>query len=231
MRKNAKILPEDTLVIWNKHPVGEYRKFFTQMTGNEILPSMHFQNWLFSQAGKTLNEALEEYLHPSESKNMEEMLSERRFHVISEQDKCFIIAFDKAISDFGYDFGGVIGSGNVFSPLLIIYGKTGTKSRPCAARIYIHDTGIEFRLFLNKVDTHRQYIENSPEHIKSAFLAEKGICTHCWEKCPSRPAIYTIDGQSVQKCHHHTFYFDAPSVEKLPEYMGLFAEFYPKKKS
>jgi len=231
MAKIKKILPEDTLIVWNQHPVGEYRKFFQYATGQEkINPGMDFQTWLFNQANKTLAEALEEYLNPSEPKNMDEILSERRFNIISEPDKAFILAFDKAMNEFGYDYGGVIRSGNVFSPLLIVYGKTDTKSRPCPARIYINDNGIRFRLFLNKVDAHRQYIENAPAHIKNAFTSDSGRCTLCWDKCPSRPAAYTIDGKTVQKCQHHTFYFDTPSMEKLPDYINLLSEFYPGKK-
>ena len=231
--KSTQILPEDTVIIWNAHPVNEYRKFFQQATGKKEIPTgnMDFQSWLFSQAGKTLAEALEEYLHPSGHESMEDFLTERRFNLLSASKKAFMIAFDKAISDFGYDFGGAIISGNVFSPMVIIYGKSNTKSRTCAARIYIKDTGILLRMLFQKVDTHRAYIENTPPHIKEAFSGQTGLCTFCWDKCPSRPAAYTLDGQQIRKCHHHTFYFDAPSVEKLSDYMGLFAEFYPVKKT
>ena len=222
-----KILSEDTLIIWNKHPVNEYRKFFQQATGEKEIMGSNFQVWLFSQAGKTLAEALEEYLHPSGHETVADFLTERRFESISDADKEFIIAFDKAIGGFGYDFGNAIISGNVFSPMVIIYGKSNTKNRPCAARIYIHDNGIVLRIFLQKVDSHRQYIENAPQHIKDVFLSQDGLCTRCWDNCKTRPSPYTIDGQQIQKCHHHTFYFNNPSVEKLPDYMSLFAEFYP----
>ena len=231
MSKGKQVLTGDTLIIWNLHPVNEYRKFFLQATGEkEIAPGgMIFQNWLFSQAGKTLAEALEEYLHPSEHENIAAFLTERRFDLISESEKEFIVAFDKEMNNFGYDFGGAIISGNVFSPMVIIYGKSNTKSRPCAARIYIRDTGILLRMFFQKVDSHRQYIENAPPHIKEAFSNQNGLCTRCWENCPSRPAVYTVDGQQIQKCHHHTFYFENPSLEKLSDYISLFNEFYPSK--
>jgi hypothetical protein len=42
--------------------------------------------------------------------------------------------------------------------------------------------------------------------------------------------IYTIDGQEMQKCNHATFYFDMPTVDQLPDYMGLLEQFYPVKK-
>ena len=79
---------------------------------------------------------------------MEEMLFERRFNIISKQDKAFIIALDGAINELGYDFGGVIDSGYRWSPLMIIYGKTGTKNRAVAARIFIRNNSIVLRLFL-----------------------------------------------------------------------------------
>ena len=232
MSKIENILSKDTIILWNKHPVNEYRKFFQRMTGEEKIEcgNMDFQTWLFSQAGKTLDEALEEYLNPSGQKDMESFLAERRFNLISAPEKEFIIAFDKAIKIFGYDFGDAIISGNVWSPMVIIYGKTDTKSRPCAARIYIKETGILFRMFLRKVDAHRKYIENAPSHIKESFMKKTRLCTFCWDKCPSRPAAYTIDGNKIQQCQHGAFYFDNPSVEKLPDYVNLFAEFYPVKK-
>ena len=59
----------------------------------------------------------------------------------------FIVAFDKAINKLGYDCENAIGGGYSWSPLMIIYGKTGTKSRPCIARIYINNEDISLRLF------------------------------------------------------------------------------------
>jgi len=232
MSKKKELLPEDTLIVWNKFPVGEYRKFFQNATGKEEIVTIckDFQTWLFTQAGKTLKEALEELNHPSE-KNMKEFLSERRFDNVKEPDKAFIIAFDEAINELGYDFGGVIGSGNIFGVNMIAYGKTGTKSRACAARIYIKDDGtVTLRLFLNKVDIHRQYIENAPAHIKDAFIFTGGDCKSCNTACaPGK--VYTIDGQLMQKCNHSTFYFNTLSADNLSDYMELLSKFFPKKKT
>lgn len=210
MGKKKELLPEDTVIIWNKHPVGEYRKFFQQATGKKEIVTVckDFQTWLFTQTGKTLKEALEEYYHPSEQKNMEQFLSERRFDIIKESDKVFIIAFDKAINELGYDFGGVIGSGNFYGPFMIIYGKTGTKSRSCAARIYIKDTGaVGLRLFLNNINDHRSYIENAPFYIKDVFTGEHGKCKHCKGKLCKFKKIYTIAGCEFEKCNGLVFEF------------------------
>lgn len=231
-----KILPEDTVIVINKHPVGEYRKFFQQETGVEKITvgSMDFQPWLFTQAGKTLKEALDEYNQPSGPKNVERFLAERRFDMMKEPDKAFIIAFDKEINKLGYDFGGVIGSGFAAGcELMIIYGKTGIKSRPCAARIYIKENDITLRLFLNKIDAHRQYIENAPAFIKDVFTSENESCTGCSfkdGKCKYKyTKTFTIDERLINKCDAKAFIFANPSVEKLPDYMGLLTEFYPPK--
>jgi len=230
------VLSEDTVIVINKFPVGEYRAFFQQATGKEEIVTVckDFQTWLFTQAGKTLKEALEEYNHPT-SKNMEEFLTERRFDMIKQPDKAFIVAFDKAITELGYDFGGAIGSGFAAGcALMIIYGKTGVKSRPCPARIYIGENSITLRLFLNKIDAHRAYIENAPAHIRDVFTDERGNCTGCSfkdGKCKFRyTKTYTIDGRLIHKCDGRVFVFKDPSVEGLPDYMDLLAKFYPMKK-
>jgi len=229
-------LSEDTTIVINKFPVGEYRKFFQQATGQEKLDTggMDFQTWLFTQAEKTLNEALGEYNHPSGPKTVEEFLAESRFDIVIGSDKAFIIAFDRAITGLGYDFGGSIGSGfSAGCALMVVYGKTSVKSRPCPARIYISETGITLRLYLNKIDAHRQYIENAPVHVKDAFTGEQGNCTGCSfadGKCKFRATkTYTIEGRLYNKCDFQVYVFPNPSIDKLHDYMGLLAEFYGKK--
>ena len=190
-----------------------------------------------AQAGKTLKEAVEEwrlqveeYTGQLKPESMQEMLKQRRFRIISDAGKAFILAFDKEMADMGYDFGGIIGYGYGWGLFMIIYGKTGTKSRPVAARIFIQADGeIQLRLFLNKVDKQREYIENAPAHIKEAFVFTGGDCTSCSTMCaPGK--VYTIDGQQMQKCNHNVFYFYDPTLEKLSGYMELLSKFYPKKK-
>ena len=107
MAKKKELLSEDTIIVFGKIPVGEYRKFFIQSIGEEIVAGaedMNFQSWLFTQGGKTLKEATEEYFHPLGHKTMDEFLTERRFDTVSKQDKEFIMAFDKEINELGYDF-------------------------------------------------------------------------------------------------------------------------------
>ena len=157
------------------------------------------------------------------------MLHEKRFDNISDDDKAFITAFDKEMEQFGYDYGGKIDTGHGWGRYQIRYGKTGVKNRPIAARIYIKDSGkIQLRLHLNKVDNHREHIENAPPHIKGSFVFTGGDCKSCGGICaPGK--VYTIDGQQMQKCNHDVFYFNNPTLDKLPDYMRLMGKFYKKK--
>jgi len=99
---------------------------------------------------------------------MTDLLSETRFNILSKSDKTFIKTFDKEMQMLRYDCENIIGSGFTWGMYMIAYGKTGTKNRPNAARIYIKDDGeVCLRLFLNKVDKHMKYIENAPAHIKN----------------------------------------------------------------
>jgi len=132
------LLPEDTVIIWNANPVGKYREFLYQAMGKEFIDGKgDFQKWLLPHFGKTLKELVADIQNDYEAGSLSELLAERRFDIVSEEDKAFIIAFDRAINELGYDCENTIGSGYSWSPLMMIYGKTGTKSRPCIARIYI----------------------------------------------------------------------------------------------
>ena len=233
-----KLLSEDTIiktVVGNSNapPVGENWNFLHEAIGKDFLGGLDYsasQKWLFSHTGKTLKEVVDEHENVYKAENMEELLCEQRFNVISPSDKAFIQSFDKAINELGYDCENIITSGLTWGFYMIVYGKTGTKSRPCAARIYIQESGeVSLRLFLNKVDKHMKFIENSPPHIKGAFDFTGGDCKSCNTACaPGK--VYTIDGKLMQKCNHSTFYFYAPSVEKLSDFMDLLSMFFTVKK-
>jgi len=235
---SKKLLPEDTIirtVVGNENgiPIGEYRKFLYEAISKDFIDSMDyssFQKWLFSHTGKTLKEVVSEFNNHYEVRNMNDLLSERRFNIISKQDKAFIIAFNEAMIAFGYDCENIISSGLVWGLFMIIYGKTDTKSRPCIARIYIKEDGtVNLRLFLTKIDKHMRFIENAPKHIKVSFNFIGGDCTFCNANCKSRKC-YSIDGQSMEKCVYSTFYFNNLSIDKLDDYMNLLKEFHPIKK-
>jgi len=238
---SKKLLTDDTVIDPGQAVSAEYIKYFKKALGAEY--TMHIANVNYkylwdNHTGKTLKQIADackdgtiHMVQKQETKDMTGILSEERFRIISDNDKAFLIAFDKAMNELGYDFGGGIGIGYCWGKYMIIYGKTGTKSRPCPARIYIKDDGaIQLRLFLNKVDKHRDFIENAPAHIKSAFVFKDGECKSCNTMCaPGK--VYTIDGKTMRKCNHSVFYFAEPSVERLPDIMTLLSKFYPARKA
>jgi hypothetical protein len=165
---------------------------------------------------------------------MDTIIKEERFNFISLDNKAFILAFNDEMTQLGYDFGGKIGSGYCWGKYMIIYSRSGVKSKNVFARIYIRDESIVLRFFLNNIDKHRQYIENAPSHIKAAFVGDYGNCKHDHDgkdgKCQFRKT-YTIDNQSIEKCNGLTFEFRNPSLTELPDYIALFTEFFPGKKA
>lgn len=226
------VLTEDTIIeIGKSIPLSKFRDYFVKTTGKEI-PSNEFTPWLNEQSGKTLKEAAGFYVEAVERKDMEEIMLENRFNMISDSNKKFITSFSKEIQELGYDFGGGIGDGYCWGKYMIIFAKTGVKSKNVIARIFIRENGIVLRLFLNNIEKHRAYIENAQEHIKEVFTGNHGNCS-CnpkKENCRMRKT-YMIDGIHMEKCSGVVFEFANPTVEKLPDYMFLLKEFYPVKKA
>ena len=165
---------------------------------------------------------------------MEALLQEQRFRFISPDDRSFILAFDQAMNRLGYDFGGKIGPGYCWGKYMLIYTRTSVKSKNVFARIYIRENSISLRLFLNSVDKHRAFIEQAPAHIKDVFTGSHGDCTHCHNEtdghCRFRKS-YTIDGRRIDKCNGITFEFFNPDLGRLSDYLILFTEFFPEKKT
>jgi len=94
-----------------------------------------------------------------------------------------------------------------------------------AARIYVRENSIVLRMYFNKLEKHSNYIANLPAYLKDVFTSEHGNCTYCKTLCNNRK-IYTLDGQTYEKCNGMTFEFLRPNMEKLPDYVGLLKEFY-----
>ncbi len=78
---------------------------------------------------------------------MKNILTEERFSCVSDSDKAFIVAFNDAVTELGYDFGGNIGG------------------------------GIALRLYFSDIDTHGEFIEKAPPHINNVFAGKGGDCT------------------------------------------------------
>ena len=226
-------LTEDTVIGSRKISAIEFRKFFKKTLGEdyEKYPVVHnVIKVSLNHKGKTLREIIEECYNPTGNKSLEEILTERRFNMISMPDKTFIIAFDKVLNEGGYDFGGtIIGNKDL---MVIVYGKTGTKTRLRPACFFIEDDGnVCLKLYLHKVDDHRQYIENAPAHIREIFTNDIGKCNGCNfknGKCKYKcTKTYTIDGYLYNKCYFH---LTELALENIPDYMDLLSEFYPMKK-
>ena len=164
---------------------------------------------------------------------MKNILADERFNILSTENKAFILTFDNEISKLDYSSNGNIGDGYCWGKYMIIYSKVGVKSKQVAARIYIRENSIVLRLFLNKIDKHREYIENTKAFIKDVFTGDHGNCKHCHNDkggiCKFRKA-YTLEDNYIEKCNGITFEFWEPTLEKLPDYINLLNEFYPKRK-
>ncbi len=207
--------------------LSQYQAWFQAATG-KTLSGWEFQPWLRTQSGKTLQEAAGAYEEATVRKSMEEILQEPRFSMLSQAEKAFLRDFDREIMQLGYDFGGGIGDGYCWGKYMAVWAKTGAKSKKVAARVFIRESGIVLRLFLNQVDKHRAYLETAPAHIRAVFTGAQGDCS-CQpkkENCRMRKS-YVIDGRRYEKCSGVVFEFERPTVEKLPDYMALLREFYP----
>ena len=231
MRKNTQPLTENSVIDWSS-PLGDYRNFFMKALDLKSKPDKSFYFWLNTQTGKKLKDAMEAYGKEPERNSIEEILSEERFHIISDTDKTFIAAVDKELGKMGYDSGGSIVSGKFGGKFMIVYSPKDSKSKKIIARIFMNDNEISLKFNLNDIGKHQSYIKNAPEHIKDVFTNEHGSC-RCGSKkenCRMRK-IYTIGDKRMEKCSIAAFQFRQPTIEKLPDYMSLLIEFYPLKKS
>lgn len=219
------LLSENSVIDWSTSMVN-YRKFFMDTLGIKK-PGSDFYYWLNTQTGKTLKEALEAFGKTVQAQAMSELLLEKRFDFVSDDDKNFIMAFNSEIEKSGYSFGGHIGRGDYNGKFMISYAKVGVASKKAIARIFIRDNEIVLKLILSNVDKHSSYIENAVAYIKEVFINDDGgcVCNPPKDNCRMKKQ-YTIDGRSVIKCSENIFFFSQPTLDKLPDYMGLLAEFY-----
>ncbi|MHB1314292.1 MAG: hypothetical protein ACYCX2_02255 [Christensenellales bacterium] len=164
---------------------------------------------------------------------MEEALKNEQYNFISEQGKRFLIAFDAAMNEAGYDCGSGFTPGFCWGRFMLLYAKAGAKSKKIAARVYIKEDGVALRLFLNGIDGHHAYIEHASEAVRDLFANRHGDCEHCHNDrgglCRFRKT-YTLFGKTHEKCNGIVFVFHKPDTEEIPDYIRLLEEFYPLKK-
>lgn len=160
---------------------------------------------------------------------IEHQINEKQFDFIGQRDKDFIIKFTHLMEELGYTYGDRICDGICWGRYMLIFTKSGVKSKKVVARIYIRDSYIVLRMYFNDVTKHAKYISAAPEYIKSVFMGGPADCRHCrGESCKFRKE-YEIDGIKYEKCNGETFEFYRPEVENISDYIGLFTEFYPRK--
>lgn len=168
---------------------------------------------------------------------MENLLADEKYSFIGEKEKEFIIAFDEAITKVGYESNG-IQPYVCLGKYKIEYSKTGLKNKKFVARFYFRDNGIVLRLYFTNIDKHREYIEKSPDFIKTPFINDVGKCKQCDKsgggigkkgKCSFKKS-YTLDNVLREKCAGENYYFDSSDIAYIPHYINLLATFYPDKK-
>lgn len=165
---------------------------------------------------------------------MENVLKDPRYDCICTADKEFITAFDSGMNELGYTCGNHFGDGYCWGRYMLIYRKSGVKSKKVYARVYVRDGGIALRFFFSDIDRHRAYVESAKPHIKDIFTDTHGDCGHCQGKndgiCKFRKS-YTIDGRQIDKCNGVVFEIREPEIGYLSDYMDLFTVFYPRKRA
>jgi hypothetical protein len=235
MSKNIQPLTEESIIeIGGSISPGQYSEFFSRVLGDKYNPKDDIYFWMNAQTGKTLKEAVEMYGKPIEPKKMGDILSEKRFDVLSKSNKDFIISFDKEIEKLGYDFGGYIGRGTSGSKYMIVYSKTAGRTKKVVARIFFGDNNeVVLKLIIKNVEKHSAYIETAPGHIKDVFAGGSGDCKKCASKNGNCKMVkrYTVGGKQIEKCSERVFRFLNPDIEKFPDYINLLAEFNPVKKA
>lgn len=151
------------------------------------------------------------------------------YDFIRDTDKDFIIAFTDELNKLGFYEDG-FSNGFCWGRYMLIYRKSGVKSKNVYARIYVREKSICLRMFFNDVTRKGEYIKNTPDYIRDAFTGDFGTCKHCkGDNCKFRKD-YEIDGVKYEKCNGYTFEFNDPTIEKLPAYIDLFKVFYCNKR-
>lgn len=163
---------------------------------------------------------------------MRRFLAEKRFDFVSPADKAFLIAFDQEMHACGYDFGGRIGPGFCWGRFMVVYTKSGVKSKRVYARVYLTEGGLALRFFFTDIDKHRTFIESAPPWMKEVFTGAAGDCKPCHNErageCQFRK-VYTLENRRIAKCNGMTFRFERPTAARIKDYIRLFQEFYPKR--
>lgn len=166
-------------------------------------------------------------------KRMKNLLEDEAYSFVCSKDKEFIVAFDAEMNRLGYTCNQTIGDGYCWGRKMIIYTKSGVKSKKSYARIYLRENDLILRMYFSNVDKQRQAIEQAPDYVQQAFTGDYGACKHCNNmkedsSCSHRKS-YTIYSKKYELCDGFAFWFFSPDIIRIPEYIKLFLAFYPEK--
>ena len=161
---------------------------------------------------------------------IQEQMQEGRFDFMSACDKAFVIQMTEALAAQGYTYGDTIGDGICWGRYMLIFCKAGAKSKKVAARIYIREDSVAFRLFLSDVTSHAAFITHAPPYIQEVFVGPQGNCKHCRGTHCQFQKSYEINGVKIEKCNGETFTFANAQVEQIPDLIALFRAFYAPKR-
>ena len=166
---------------------------------------------------------------------MKNIMSDKNFSYIGENDKTFLISFDKKMCDLGYE-RTEIGDFARWGNYTVAYVKPKVKAKTYISKIFFDGKSISLRLYFRNIDKHTKYIENASNNIKEAFINDEGKCGHCsvggcvkLDGSCSHRKTYNIDGITYEKCGGKVFYFHNFDMESLRDYISLITKFYPVK--
>ncbi|MCL2407833.1 MAG: hypothetical protein FWC95_07890 [Defluviitaleaceae bacterium] len=228
------LTPETVIAVGNQPTADDLRVFFQGILGflydDYAITLEHKQFWPRNK-GKTLEQIIDNILRSpinyTAADDDTNNLPHEIFSIITSAQRAFILEFNNKMNELGYDYGGKVGGPSYECKYVLIYGKTNTKSRPITARVYISNRFIAVRFYFKDVDKHREYIENAPKYIKSAFAFKDGDCKNCSINC-KKMHNYTIDGVAYSKCPWSTFFFRYCTLDMLEDYMALYSKFSEK---
>lgn len=164
---------------------------------------------------------------------MKNILSDQYFNYIGDNDRTFLISFDKEMCDLGYE-RKEIGDFARWGNYKVAYMKPKVKAKTYISTIFFDGRNILLRLYFRNIDKHANYIETASNNMKEAFINDEGKCEHCSVGGCVKPdgscmhrKTYIIDGSTYEKCDGKVFYFHNYDIESLSDYISLITEFYP----
>lgn len=129
---------------------------------------------------------------------IEQQMNSKQFDFLCQGDKDFIVKFTNLMEELGYTYGDRICDGICWGKYMLIFRKSGVKTKKVFARIYIRDSYILPRMYFNDVTKHAKYISAAPEHIRSVFM---GSLADCRGESFKFRKEYEIDGIKYEKCN------------------------------